>query len=94
MAPPAAQRAALQEHGGTNPRPVLDGVSLDIENKAGFHVFESRAFRGVIDERWELDSLNYRQSLHQSTMRDSRLASRGPTGITSAVFRDMNHPRP
>jgi hypothetical protein len=32
MAPPAPQRAALEEHGRTNPRPIVDGIPADVKN--------------------------------------------------------------
>jgi hypothetical protein len=37
VAPPAAQRAAFQEDGGTNAGAIVDGVSLNVENNACLH---------------------------------------------------------
>ena len=35
VAPGAAQRAALEEHGGADARPVLGGEALQVQNGAG-----------------------------------------------------------
>jgi hypothetical protein len=39
MAPPAAQRAAFQEYGGTYSRTILDRILLDVGNQPTFHYF-------------------------------------------------------
>jgi hypothetical protein len=36
MAPPAAQRTALEKDDRANPRPIVDGVFLDIEHAPGY----------------------------------------------------------
>jgi len=47
MTPPAAQWASLKEYRGADPRPVLDGIFLYVENQPAAHyLILSREHRG------------------------------------------------